>query len=135
MTYVSTLLLSVLITITLVPLLGRLAIRYQLVDVPNARKVHQQPIPRCGGIAMALGALVPVLSLSHAGGFVPAFLAGAGVECRARGRILLECTNFGAVRASKDYRRRGPGARGPHPAEGEGDIGESNELRGDKKEK
>ena len=31
------------------------------MDVPNERKVHVLPIPKSGGIAMALGAIIPVL--------------------------------------------------------------------------
>ncbi len=61
MIFFAALLLSLFITLSLVPLFRRLALRLQLVDVPNERKVHVQPIPRTGGMAMAIGLLVPVL--------------------------------------------------------------------------
>jgi len=79
MIFLSTLLLAVLITIGMTPLLGSLAIRHNLVDLPDARKVHSRPIPRIGGIAMACGAFVPLLFWYHADRFVLAFLAGAAV--------------------------------------------------------
>ena len=61
MVFFAALLLSLFITLSLVPLFRRLAIRLRLFDVPNERKVHAQPIPRTGGVAMAAGVLAPVL--------------------------------------------------------------------------
>jgi UDP-GlcNAc:undecaprenyl-phosphate GlcNAc-1-phosphate transferase len=49
------------ITMALIPLLQRFAGRLQVLDTPDARKVHTQPIPRVGGIAMVAGALVPLI--------------------------------------------------------------------------
>lgn len=79
MTFLLTLLLSVLITITLIPFFGRLATRCNILDQPNERKVHFQPIPRIGGVAMAVGTFVPVVVWNYSDGFIRAFLAGAGV--------------------------------------------------------
>ena len=53
--------LSLFLTIALVPVFKSLAFRINLVDMPDSRKVHVMPMPRSGGIAMALGAIVPVL--------------------------------------------------------------------------
>lgn len=52
---------ALFVTLVLTPGLARVASRLKLVDLPNHRKVHARPIPRCGGIAMALGTLVPAL--------------------------------------------------------------------------
>ena len=79
MIFLATLLISVLITIALTPAFSALAVRYQLVDLPNERKVHQLPIPRVGGIAMALGAFIPILCWQYADRFVQAYLVGAGI--------------------------------------------------------
>lgn len=79
MIFLSTLLISVLVTIALIPFLRRTALRLHLVDVPNERKVHQQPIPRVGGLAMALGALLPIIFWQSGEPLVRAWLAGAGV--------------------------------------------------------
>jgi UDP-GlcNAc:undecaprenyl-phosphate GlcNAc-1-phosphate transferase len=79
MIYLSTLLLSLFITLSLVPPLKALAVRYQAVDVPDERKVHTQPVPKIGGLAMALGALVPILLWASLDGFGKALIAGSGV--------------------------------------------------------
>jgi UDP-GlcNAc:undecaprenyl-phosphate GlcNAc-1-phosphate transferase len=79
MIFFSTLLFSVLITIALIPALAGLAVRLRFVDVPDERKVHEQPVPRIGGIAMALGALAPMLYWQYGDQFVRAWLAGATV--------------------------------------------------------
>ncbi|HTG82701.1 MAG TPA: MraY family glycosyltransferase [Geobacteraceae bacterium] len=79
MIFLSTLLLSVLLTIALIPLLSGVALRVQLVDIPNDRKVHLRPIPRIGGFAMALGAFIPIILWHNGDWFVRAYLAGAGI--------------------------------------------------------
>lgn len=45
-------------TMVLIPPLMRIAPRLNIVDVPDARKVHSGAIPRIGGIAMILSAMV-----------------------------------------------------------------------------
>ena len=79
MTFLSTLLLSIFITIGLIPVLQASASRMKLLDSPGARKVHRQPIPRVGGIAMAVGVFVPVALWNLSDPFVRAYLAGAVV--------------------------------------------------------
>lgn len=79
MIYFSTLIASIFITISLIPIMIKLADRYQLVDIPNARKVHERPVPRIGGLAMALGALFPILIWAPAGQFVRAFMTSTAV--------------------------------------------------------
>jgi UDP-GlcNAc:undecaprenyl-phosphate GlcNAc-1-phosphate transferase len=79
MIFFSTLLFSVLITIALIPALAGLAVRLRFVDFPDERKVHEQPVPRIGGIAMAVGALAPMLYWHNGEPFVRAWLAGASV--------------------------------------------------------
>jgi UDP-GlcNAc:undecaprenyl-phosphate GlcNAc-1-phosphate transferase len=79
MIFLSTLLISVLLTALMIPLLSGLALRFNLVDVPNERKVHTRPIPRVGGLAMTVGAFVPIAYWCRGEKFVMAYLAGAGV--------------------------------------------------------
>lgn len=48
----------------LTPLVARFARRAQIVDVPSARSVHSDPMPRAGGIAIYLAfylAFLPAL--------------------------------------------------------------------------
>jgi UDP-GlcNAc:undecaprenyl-phosphate GlcNAc-1-phosphate transferase len=75
----STLLLSLFITITLIPVTRKLAIRLHGMDIPNERKVHPYPMPRNGGIAMALGICVSVLLWANGDQFVRAVLLGTGI--------------------------------------------------------
>ena len=78
MIFLSTLLLAVLITITTMPVFSAFAIRCNIaVDLPGERKVHTRAIPRIGGVAMACGAIVPLLYWFHADRFVIVFLIGA----------------------------------------------------------
>jgi UDP-GlcNAc:undecaprenyl-phosphate GlcNAc-1-phosphate transferase len=79
MIFLLTLFLSVLITVSLIPVFSRLAYNGNVLDLPDERKVHSRPIPRVGGAAMAAGAMVSVLVWNFANGFVRAFIAGAAV--------------------------------------------------------
>ena len=72
-------LLSMIITITAVPLFMKLAVKLNVMDTPNERNVHPYPIPRCGGMAMALGAVVPVILWANGDKFIRIVLAGAGI--------------------------------------------------------
>ncbi|MGD9842438.1 MAG: glycosyltransferase family 4 protein, partial [Steroidobacteraceae bacterium] len=54
-------LLSMGITVMLVPLLMRYSDKLGVLDQPGVRKVHVTPVPRVGGIAMAAGMLVAML--------------------------------------------------------------------------
>jgi len=71
--------MSVLLTVALVPMLRPLALRLQMVDEPGGRKVHSRPIPRVGGMAMAVGIFVPVVLWNYADRFVWAYLSGAAI--------------------------------------------------------
>ena len=63
----------------LTPAFSAAALRFQWVDIPNERKVHLVPTPRGGGIAMALGAFIPLCYWLHADAFVLAYLGGGGL--------------------------------------------------------
>jgi UDP-GlcNAc:undecaprenyl-phosphate GlcNAc-1-phosphate transferase len=79
MIFLLTLLLSVLLTIALIPLFSRVAVRLKAFDLPNERKVHSMPVPRSGGPAMAIGVFVPLLAWNLGSGFPRAYAAGAAV--------------------------------------------------------
>ncbi|HET6513552.1 MAG TPA: MraY family glycosyltransferase [Thermodesulfovibrionales bacterium] len=78
MIYATTLLMSVFITVSLMPITVKLATRYQMVDFPNPRKVHVRPVPRIGGLAMAAGAFLPIIIWMPSDQFVRAFMASTG---------------------------------------------------------
>jgi UDP-GlcNAc:undecaprenyl-phosphate/decaprenyl-phosphate GlcNAc-1-phosphate transferase len=80
MTFLSILLISMFITMALLPILRLAAERWRCgLDVPDARKVHCVPVPKVGGIAMAAGALLPVLFVVDGGAFVNSVLIGAWI--------------------------------------------------------
>ena len=61
MIFYSTLLISMLVTVILTTILRALAIKHNWVDIPDERKIHKRPIPRIGGLAMAIGTIIPML--------------------------------------------------------------------------
>ena len=66
--------LAALIAFALTPVVRRTMIRYGVVDRPNARRVNTRPIPRAGGIAIAVGFLVvalPFTLLNESADWVP----------------------------------------------------------------
>lgn len=79
MIFLTTLLLSVILTIVMIPVFSRMAFRLKSLDQPNDRKVHTQPIPRSGGFAMAIGAFASILFWHHDNQFVAAYCAAGGI--------------------------------------------------------
>nr|CBX31680.1 hypothetical protein N47_E51920 [uncultured Desulfobacterium sp.] len=55
-------LFSMLTTIVAVQLLKSIAQKVNAVDIPNPRKIHTYPIPKIGGIGMALGIFIPFIA-------------------------------------------------------------------------
>jgi UDP-GlcNAc:undecaprenyl-phosphate GlcNAc-1-phosphate transferase len=53
--------IAALLSLLIIPVIWRLAPRLGLVDMPDARKVHSQPVARVGGWGITLGTLVPLL--------------------------------------------------------------------------
>jgi UDP-GlcNAc:undecaprenyl-phosphate GlcNAc-1-phosphate transferase len=64
------------ISMVVIPLMMLLAPHLELLDQPNARKVHSRPMPRVGGWGIVLGALVPILFSLPMDPVVQAFLIG-----------------------------------------------------------
>jgi UDP-GlcNAc:undecaprenyl-phosphate GlcNAc-1-phosphate transferase len=54
-------LLAMVVTVAVLPALVRLAAKWLIIDQPGDRKVHAFPIPRVGGIAMAIGIISAAL--------------------------------------------------------------------------
>src|SRR5450759_3893937 len=75
-----------LVSIVATPIIRDVFRSYNVVDRPGRRKVHRHPIPRVGGIAIALAYAVSLISLRDIGGSLPNYssplwtlVAGAGV--------------------------------------------------------
>src|SRR5438093_4769990 len=71
--------IATFVSMVLIPPLGRVAEWLHAVDLPAPRKVHQTPIPRLGGAAMAFGAILPALFFTTLQRQMVAFLCGIGV--------------------------------------------------------
>lgn len=70
------------ITIALIPIFKTMALKMHVVDMPNERKVHKKPMPKVGGVAFALGALIPLLFLYnyfHMDRFIWSVMIGAWI--------------------------------------------------------
>src|SRR5690349_730557 len=66
-----------MITSVLIPAFADVAVRMQFVDLPDERKLHGRPVPVVGGLAMAFGALVPVVYWLRGEQFVDAWVVGS----------------------------------------------------------
>ncbi len=62
-TFIIAFLLSLLVSLLLTPRLRDWAIKLNWVDKDGGRKIHKQPIPRVGGIAVLISTIAPLLLL------------------------------------------------------------------------
>lgn len=80
MIFLSSFLISITTTIALVPIIRQMAIHLDLgVDLPHERKIHKVPVPRIGGISMAIGAFIPVALWVAMGKFAFAIFLSTGL--------------------------------------------------------
>ncbi len=54
--------LSLLLTVNLIPWIMKLALKFEFVDKPGERKVHTHAMPYGGGLAIALGMTITILA-------------------------------------------------------------------------
>lgn len=73
------LVVALTITVALIPPLANAAGRFRLLDRPGERRVHDTPIPRIGGIAMAVGMLVPLVFMASQPGEWTFIYAGVAI--------------------------------------------------------
>ena len=71
--------IAMFITMVLIPPLKAKALELEFVDLPDPRKVHNSPIPRIGGIAMVIGAMLPVVMWARQSPEIVSFLIGVGI--------------------------------------------------------
>jgi UDP-GlcNAc:undecaprenyl-phosphate GlcNAc-1-phosphate transferase len=65
-TYIIAFALSLLVSVVLTRLIRDAAIRWNLVDAPTGgRRIHKQPVPRLGGLAIIIAFAVPLLALFY----------------------------------------------------------------------
>jgi UDP-GlcNAc:undecaprenyl-phosphate GlcNAc-1-phosphate transferase len=80
MIYLAALIASFLIALFLTPVVRRLALRYNIVDVPKeARKIHTAPIPYLGGLAIFVSFVVVTLTFLPMSRELAALLLGGAL--------------------------------------------------------
>ena len=72
-------LLALFLTVVMTPMISRLAAWAEIYDYPGPRKVHQWPVPRIGGLAMAVGIFVSIVLWVPLEPMIRAYLLGAVV--------------------------------------------------------
>ena len=72
-------LLALFLTVVMTPMISRLAAWAEIYDYPGPRKVHQWPVPRIGGLAMAVGIFVSIVLWVPLEPMIRAYLLGAAV--------------------------------------------------------
>ena len=65
MLFIFAFVISLVVTMLLIPPIMRWADKIGAIDIPNERKVHTTAIPRVGGIAMVIGSVISILVLSE----------------------------------------------------------------------
>lgn len=79
MIYIVPFVLAMVVTMAWMPVFGRVAAKWRIVDLPGTRKMHSMPIPRIGGVAMAIGVVVASLIVVPLQAPDRYFLAAAGI--------------------------------------------------------
>lgn len=97
-------LFSFSITTLITPLIIKLGYRFKILDYPDERKLHKDPVPRIGGLAVILGFFISILRHSEpftyrisylpvfvaSGFFIIHFLDDAGLKLSSALRFLLQ---------------------------------------------
>jgi len=74
------LLISLLLTLGLIPILSKIAPYIGAVDIPTQRKVHTKPIPRIGGVAIAIATIfTELLLIPLNNNFIKAYLIAVSI--------------------------------------------------------
>ena len=79
MIFLITTLASLILTTSLMPMWSRLARKLHALDEPNARKIHDRVVPKCGGMAMAVGVILPLLLWVPISQFSKSVLIGTSI--------------------------------------------------------
>ena len=64
MLFIFAFIVSLVVTMILIPPIMKWADKIGAIDIPNARKVHTQAVPRVGGIAMVVGSVFSIILLA-----------------------------------------------------------------------
>lgn len=70
---------ALFVTLVAIPPLMRFSRQLRLMDEPAPRKIHAQAVPRCGGIAIAIGTILPILMWVPLDRTISSYLVGAAI--------------------------------------------------------
>lgn len=83
---------SLLLSLILMPITISLLLKYEIMDHPNHRKIHSQPIPRMAGVAIYIAFALPLLFFFSQGG-LPASEPWKGVLFGSGIALLIGCAD------------------------------------------
>jgi UDP-GlcNAc:undecaprenyl-phosphate GlcNAc-1-phosphate transferase len=69
--------MAMAISMAIIPVMVRIAPRIGMIDRPDFRKIHANPIPRAGGVGIVIGSLVPIALWLPVDKLYVAYLLGA----------------------------------------------------------
>lgn len=70
---------ALFVALVAIPPLMRGSRKLRLMDEPSARKIHSQAVPRCAGIAIAIGTILPILMWVPLDRAISSYLIGATI--------------------------------------------------------
>lgn len=65
MVYLLSALVALILSLFIVPAIRRIAIANKIVDQPGGRRIHKEPVPRMGGVAVVLSFWIVVLGVAY----------------------------------------------------------------------
>lgn len=77
--FVIALMMSAMATFILTFFVREFAIKYKFMDIPDFRKIHINPTPRLGGLAIYFGFLIGLLYLQPHSEHMPAIIVGSAI--------------------------------------------------------
>ena len=88
-------LISVTVVLWTIPDVKTFGLRFGIVDKPNARKIHKDPVVRVGGVSIFAGTIIALLMVWRLGGFaaIPIEQQG-GLWGLVLGSVLFFCIGF-----------------------------------------
>lgn len=69
--------IALTVACALTPLMRRYSLRHGLIDQPDARRTHDSPVARGGGLAIAISIVLTILLFSRSSALVSTYLIGA----------------------------------------------------------
>ena len=75
-------LISVTVVLWTIPDVKTVGLKLGIVDRPNARKIHQSPVVRVGGVSIFAGTMIALLIVWRLGGFDTIDVSEQGVQLK-----------------------------------------------------